>query len=100
MSFGNYQLQAASNCNQPQRFLSAAAGAGVPSDPITFTCLIEAAVLAGECDMAQRVFARAMAAGVTSSVQVSSSSRVLLTKWLGSISENRQQWQKLLWLQA
>jgi hypothetical protein len=44
----------------------------VPSDPITFTCLIEAAVLAGECEMAQRVFARAMGAGVTSSVQVSS----------------------------
>jgi hypothetical protein len=51
--------------------LFAAAGSGVPSDPITFTCLIEAAVLAGECEMAQRVFARAMAAGVTSSVQVS-----------------------------
>jgi pentatricopeptide repeat protein len=46
------------------------AGAGVPSNAITFTCLMEAAVLAGEVDMAQRVFARAMAAGVTSSVQV------------------------------
>lgn len=44
--------------------------AGVPSDEITFTCLIEAAVLAGEVDIAQRVFARAMAAGITSSVQV------------------------------
>jgi pentatricopeptide repeat protein len=44
--------------------------AGVPSNSITYTCLIEAAVLSGDVDMAQRVFARAMAAGVTNSVQV------------------------------
>lgn len=44
--------------------------AGVPSDSITYTCLIEAAVLSGDTGMAQRVFARAMATGVTNSVQV------------------------------
>jgi len=44
--------------------------AGVPSNSITYTCLIEAAVLSGDVDMAQRVFARAMATGVTNSVQV------------------------------
>jgi hypothetical protein len=49
---------------------------GVPSNDITFTCLIEAAVLSGEVEMAQRVFARAMAAGVTHSVQVCRCERV------------------------
>lgn len=44
--------------------------AGVPTDSVTYTCLIEAAVLSGDIDMAQRVFARAMAAGITNSVQV------------------------------
>jgi pentatricopeptide repeat protein len=44
--------------------------AGVPSNTITYTCLIEAAVLSGDIDMAQRVFARAMGAGVTNSVQL------------------------------
>uniref|UniRef100_A0A383VR28 PROP1-like PPR domain-containing protein n=1 Tax=Tetradesmus obliquus TaxID=3088 RepID=A0A383VR28_TETOB len=69
----NALLMCAGRCRQLQRcfeVLDLMTGAGVPSDPITFTCLIEAAVLAGETEMAQRVFARAMAAGVTSSVQL------------------------------
>lgn len=63
----------AGRCRQLGRcfeVLDSMAAAGVTSDATTFTCLIEAAVLAGEPDMARRVFARAMAAGITSSVQV------------------------------
>lgn len=62
--------------------------AGVPSNDITFTCLIEAAVLAGEVDMAQRVFARAMTAGVTNSVQVRRAGAVGLccATWVGGRS--------------
>lgn len=68
-------LAAAGRCRQLQRcfeVLDLMTNSGIPSDEITFTCLIEAAVLVGEVDIAQRVFARAMAAGITSSVQVSS----------------------------
>lgn len=60
-------------CRQLQRcfeVLDRMTAAGVPSNSITYTCLIEAAVLSGDVDMAQRVFARAMATGVTNSVQV------------------------------
>jgi pentatricopeptide repeat protein len=60
-------------CRQLQRcfeVLDRMTAAGVPSNSVTYTCLIEAAVLSGDVDMAQRIFARAMAAGVTNSVQV------------------------------
>lgn len=60
-------------CRQLQRcfeVLDRMTAAGVPTDSVTYTCLIEAAVLSGDIDMAQRVFARAMAAGITNSVQV------------------------------
>lgn len=63
----------AGRCRQLQRcfeVLDRMTAAGVPSNGITYTCLIEAAVLSGDVDMAQRVFARAMAAGITNSVQV------------------------------
>lgn len=63
----------AGRCRQLQRcfeVLDRMTAAGVPSNSITYTCLIEAAVLSGDIDMAQRVFARAMGAGVTNSVQL------------------------------
>lgn len=66
-------LSFSGRCRQLQRcfeVLDLMTNAGIPSDDITFTCLIEAAVLAGEVEIAQRVFARAMAAGINSSVQV------------------------------
>jgi pentatricopeptide repeat protein len=69
----NALLICAGRCRQLQRcfeVLDLMTAAGVPSNDITFGSLIEAAVLSGEIDMAQRVFARAMAAGVTQSVQV------------------------------
>lgn len=68
-----YYCVCAGRCRQLSRcfeVLDRMTAAGVPSDSITYTCLIEAAVLSGDVGMAQRVFARAMATGVTNSVQV------------------------------